>query len=50
MTQGRFDDFGLFTKNELTDLIWTKLLKIMFLVERTHWEIWFIFASRIRIL
>jgi len=28
----------MFTKNDLTDLIWTKLLKIMFLVERTHWD------------
>jgi len=36
----------MFTKNELTDLIWTKLLKIMFLVERTHWESWAEFCER----
>jgi len=26
----------MFTENKLADLIWTKLLKIMLLVERTH--------------
>jgi len=26
----------MFTKNELTDLIWTKWMKIMFLVERKN--------------
>jgi len=26
----------MFTKNELTDLIWTKLVKLVFLLERTH--------------
>jgi len=39
--------FYMFTKNELTDLIWTKSLKITFLVERTHWESWVEFCERV---
>jgi len=36
----------MFAKNELTDLIWTKLLKLMFLVESTHYESWVEFFER----
>jgi len=39
----------MFTKNELTDVTWTKLLKIMFVVERTHWENLFHVAIGMRI-
>jgi len=36
----------MFTKNESTDLIWKKLLKIMFLLERTHQDSWVGFLER----
>jgi len=36
----------MFTRNEFADLIWTKLLKTMFLVERTHWGSWIDFLDR----
>jgi len=36
----------MFTNKELMDLIWTKLLKIMFLLERTHWYSWVDFLER----
>jgi len=40
----------MFTKNELTDLIWTKLLKIMFLVERHTEKAGLNFVNGLRIL
>jgi len=37
----------MFKKNELTDLIVTQLLKITFLIERTHWDSWVDFMERV---
>jgi len=40
----------MFAKNELTDFIWTKLLKIMFMVESMHYESGLNFVNGLRFL